>query len=124
MSPARPLAGSSTRTVIAITTIFFITVLLIPVPVAAALIRTTDQTVRDGGHQIRAWLLSVFASTTDGSNRERKGVRPSPAPTKAEREARVARLELNVAPEIELKSRQRMQLSAIPVDAEGSAIQG
>ena len=39
MSPARPLAGSSTRTVIAITTIFFLTVLLVPMPVAAALIR-------------------------------------------------------------------------------------
>jgi len=94
------------------------------VPVAAALIRTADQTVRDGGSQIHAWLLSILGTTSDGDNRERKGVRPSPAPTKSEREARVAKLELNVAPEIELKSRQRLQLSAIPLDAEGNAIQG
>ena len=118
----RPLANSFRRKLIAIATIFFVTVLLVPVPVAAALIRSTDQTVRDGGHQIRTWLLSVFGTTSDGGNRERKGVRPLTAPTKAEREARVARLELNVAPEIELKSRQRSQLSAIPVDAKGDAV--
>src|ERR1044072_5999054 len=121
---SRPLSGPSRRKLIAIVTIFFVTVLLVPVPVAAALIRTTDQTMRDGGHQIRAWLLSFLGTTTDGGNRERKGVRPLPAPDKTEREARVARLELNVAPEIELKSRQRSQLSAIPLDAEGEAIQG
>jgi len=102
---------------------FFITLLLVPAPVAAALIRTTDQTVRDEGNQIRAWLLAVFGTTGDGT-RERKGLRPAPAPTKAEREARVAKLELNVGADIELKSRQRLQLSAIPVDAEGNAIQG
>jgi len=120
----RPPARSLRRILIAITTIFFVSVLLVPIPSAAALIRTADSTVRDGGNQIRAWLLSVFRMPSDGGNRERKGVRPPPAPTRAEREARVARLELNVAPEIELKSRQRMQLSAIPVDAEGNAIQG
>ena len=93
----RPLAGSSHRKLVAIATIFFVSVLLVPVPVAAALIRTADNTVRDGGNQIRAWLLSVLGTTTEG-NRERKGVRPSAAPTKAEREARVAKLELMSRP--------------------------
>ena len=99
---------------LAITMIIFISVLLIPAPVAAVLIRATD---------FRAWFVSVFRTTSDGT-RERKGVRPLPAPTKAEREARVAKLELNVTSDIELKSRQRLQLSAIPVDTEGNAVQG
>ncbi len=97
---ARPLA---------IVMIFFVGVLLVPAPAAAELIRTT---------------LSVFRTTSESGNRERKGVRPAPPPTKAERETRVAKLELNVGTEIELKSRQRLQLSAIPVDTEGNAIQG
>src|ERR1044071_8596993 len=107
---------------LAITMIFVVSVLLVPAPVGAALIRTTDESVRNGGNQLRAWF-SVFRTTSDGT-REQKGVRPLPAPTKAEREARVAKLELNVGAEIELKSRQRLQLSAIPVDAEGNAVQG
>ena len=49
---------------VAIVTIVFVTALLVPAPEAAA------------------WL------------RERKGVRPAQAPTKAEREAKVAKLEL------------------------------
>src|SRR6185295_582651 len=108
---------------LAITMILFISVLMVPAPVGAALIRTTDQTVRDGANQLSGWLLSVFRTTNDGA-RERKGMRPSPAPTRAEREAKVAKLELNIAAEVELKSRQRLQLSAIPVDADGNAIQG
>src|ERR1051325_7925672 len=84
------------RQFVAVVTIFLIRALLVPAPVVAAY----------------------------AGNRERKGVRPAPAPTKAEREAKVARLELNVAPEIELKSRQRLQLSAIPLDTDGNAIQG
>ena len=108
---------------LAITMIFFSSVLMVPAPVGAALFRTTDQTVRDGANQLSGWLLSVFRTTNDGA-RERKGVRPSPAPTRAEREAKVAKLELNIAAEVELKSRQRLQLSAIPVEADGNAIQG
>src|ERR1051325_11480497 len=84
------------RQFVAVVTIFLIRALLVPAPVVAAY----------------------------AGNRERKGVRPAPAPTKAEREAKVARLELNVAPEIELKSRQLLQLSAIPLDTDGNAIQG
>src|ERR1041384_4441114 len=84
-----------------------VTALLIPAPAAAVFLRTTDEIVRAGGNQIRDWLLAVFRTTTDPGNRERKGVRPSPPPSKAEREAKVAKLELNVASEIELKSRQR-----------------
>jgi YD repeat-containing protein len=66
----------------------------------------------------------MLGTAGDGGNRERQGVRPSPAPTKSEREAKVAKLELNVETKLELKSRQRFLLSAIPVDLEGNAIQG
>lgn len=109
---------------VASVTIVLVTALLLPVPVAAAFLRTTDEAVRVGGTQLHDWLRSVFRSTTQASNRERKGVRPSPAPSKAERETKVAKLELNVTADVELKSRQRLQLSAIPVDSEGNAIQG
>ena len=115
-----PLRGQLT----AIVTIFCVSALLVPAPAEAALLRTTNETVRAGGRQIHDWLLAVFRATTSTGNRERKGVRPAPAPSKAEREAKVAKLELNVGAEIELKSRQYMQLSAIPVDLDGNAIQG
>src|ERR1044071_4800663 len=109
-----------TSTVRKLISILFATTLLVPAPVAAAWIRTTDETVR-----ARAmWLRSVFETMSDGATRERKGVRPSPVPTKAEREAKVARIEINVSAEIELKSRQRLLLSAVPVDVEGNAVQG
>jgi hypothetical protein len=120
----RPLSDSLRRKFVAVVTIFFVTALLVPAPAAAAWIRTTDETVRARGNEIRAWLLSIPELTRNGGSRERKGVRPSLAPTKAEREAKVSELELNVAAELELKSRQRLQLSAIPVDVEGNAIQG
>ena len=116
----RPSSRSLRRRFIASITIVFVAALLVPAPVAAAWIRATDESIRAGTNRIRAW----FSSTSDGVNRERKGVRPAPAPSKVEREAKVAKLELNVAAEIELQSRQRLQLSAIPVDAGGNAVQG
>lgn len=120
----RPPARSLRCKFVAIITILFITAVLVPTPAAAALLRTTGETIRAEGAQIRDWLLAAFRTRTGAGNRERQGVRPSPAPSKAEREAKVAKLELNVTAEIELKSRQRLQLSAIPVDAAGNAIQG
>jgi hypothetical protein len=110
----------------AIAMITFITAMLIPAPAAAAAVRTTDRTVREGGAQVWSWLVSTFdvLGRSQNINRDRKGVRPAQPLTKAEREARVARLELNVASEIELKSRQRSLLSAVPVDEAGNAVQG
>src|SRR5690348_6243906 len=112
------------RSLIAILVISFILVSLVPAPAAAAFLRATNETVLIEGSQIHDWLFTAFRSTSAAGNRERKGVRPSPAPSKAERETKVAKLELNVAADVELKSRQRLQLSAIPVDADGNAIQG
>ncbi|HYV11705.1 MAG TPA: DUF4214 domain-containing protein [Pyrinomonadaceae bacterium] len=120
----RQISRLSNRQLIAIAVISLIAVSLVPVPVAAAALRTTEKTVREGARQTWAWVFSAFGGSSGGRNRERKGVRPAPAPTQAEREARVAKLELNVAAEIELQSRQRLQLSAIPLDADGNAIQG
>lgn len=122
----RQITHLSIRRLIAVLVIFLIVASLVPAPAAAAALRSTQKTVFTDARQTWGWLLSVINvfGTGDSVNRERKGVRPSPAPAKAEREARVAKLELNVAPEIELKSRQRLQLSAIPLDAQGDAIQG
>lgn len=55
----RPLADSFRRKLIAIATLFFVTVLLVPVPVAAALIRTTAirLCVREGTRSGRGFYL-------------------------------------------------------------------
>src|SRR6202008_383159 len=105
------------RRFIAVIGISLLVLSLVPTPVTAAAVRTTHKTVRQGASKTWAWLIALGGfGGSQSTNRERKGLRPSPAPTKAERKAKVARLELNVADEIELKSRQRFLLSAIPVD--------
>jgi len=122
------IARFSSRQIIAVVIIFTIAALLVPLPVATAALRTADSSVREAKNKLSTWLASEVATlksgTTQADNRERKGVRPSPPMTREERAMKVARLELNVAGEIELKSRQPMLISAIPVDAEGNAIQG
>ena len=98
---------------------------LVPTPITAAALQTTQKTVRESASKTWDWLIALGGfGGSQSTNRERKGVRPSPAPTKAERNAKVAKLELNVGAEIELQSRQRFLLSAIPVDEAGNAIQG
>src|SRR6185369_13438089 len=124
----RRIARLSSRQVIAMVMIFTIAALLVPMPVAAAALQTADKSAREAKNQVLTWLASGVATlisrTPQRDNRERKGVRPSPPLTQAERAMKVARIELNVADEIELKSRQPMLISAIPVDADGNAVQG
>jgi hypothetical protein len=82
----RRVSRLSMQQITAIAMIFFITVLIVPAPSAAAMLRSTEQTVSEKGSQVLKWLGSGFADstkgTTQGGNRERKGVRPSPALTK------------------------------------------
>lgn len=124
----RRIARFSSRQIIAMVMIFTIAALLVPMPVASAALCTADTTVREAKNQVLAWLASEVAAlisrTSQRDNRERKGVRPSPPLSPAERAMKVARIELNVADEIELKNRQPMLISAIPVDADGNAVQG
>jgi len=51
-------------------------------------------------------------------------VAPGPPPTKAEREARVARLEVGTQGPVRLEPGQRMHLGAVPLDAHGDAVHG
>jgi RHS repeat-associated protein len=124
----RRLARYSRQQVIAVTMTILVASLLIPLPVAAAVLRTAEVSVREQGNQAWAWLLFALGGfgggRDEGGSRERKGLRPAAAPSKEEREAKVARLEVNVTGEIELKSRQRSLFSAIPLDEQGNAIQG
>ncbi|HET6979733.1 MAG TPA: hypothetical protein VFI24_25600, partial [Pyrinomonadaceae bacterium] len=121
----RQISRFAIRRLIAVIVSSLLVFSLVPTPVTAAVLHTTQKTVSESVSKTWAWLRALGGfRESQGTNRERKGVRPSAAPTKAERKAKVAKLELNVGDEIELKSRQRFSLSAIPVDREGNAIHG
>ncbi|MDQ3688041.1 MAG: Ig-like domain-containing protein [Acidobacteriota bacterium] len=51
-------------------------------------------------------------------------IAPGPPPTKAEREARVARLEVGTQGLVRLEPGQRMHLGTVPLDAHGDAVHG
>lgn len=118
----------SLRQILAIVLIFVMTALLVPTPSAAAVLHATDNTVRSAGNRVWTWFasgLSTLRSSPNGQEiRERQGVRPLAPQTKAEREAQVAAIELNVAGEIVLTSRQPLSLTAIPLDQEGRTLHG
>jgi len=100
---------------------------LVPAPASAAVLYSTDQTIRCVGNQALTWLISLFGGLSVGASkgkRERKGVRPLPPPSKAEREAQVASIDSNVTGNITLRSREPLQLVAIPLDLGGRTIQG
>ena len=84
----RRTARLSSRQVTAMVMIFTIAALLVPMPVAAAALRTADRSVREAKNQVLAWLASevttLISRRTQQDNRERKGVRPSPPLTQAE----------------------------------------
>lgn len=124
----RRLRSRSLRKIIAILMIISIAALIVPEPTAAAVLRITHETIRERGSEIWTWLVSSLGVLGDmtalENNRTRKGVRPAQPLTKTEREAKVSTIKLNVAGEINLKSQQRVLLSAIPIDAEGNTIQG
>lgn len=117
----RRVSRFSVRQSIALAMVFLLTAALVPAPATAAVLQMTEKTAREGGNQVWNWLGSALdvLRKADGVDRERKGIRPASPLTKAEREARVTNLELNVPNEIELKSQQRSLLSAIPLDAAG-----
>jgi hypothetical protein len=122
------LSRFSLRQIIAICLISVMIALLAPAPSAAAVLHTTDQSVRAAGTRVWTWFASALSAlgsrTGQGESREQKGVRPLAPPTKAEREAQVAAIELNVTSEIVLTSRQPLLLTAIPLDQEGRPIHG
>lgn len=53
-----------------------------------------------------------------------RGVKPNPPQSKAEKEARVARLQINPSGNVFLQSQQPMWFTAVPFDQDGSAIHG
>lgn len=124
----RRVSRFSLRQIIAIALICVMLSLLTPPSAATALLQTTDKTVRAGGSQILTWLTSTWAilanRSGDRGNRVRKGVRPEPPLSKAEREGQVAAIDLNVTGDIVLTSRQPLLLTAIPLDQDGKTIHG
>lgn len=118
----RRISQVSSRKIVSVGLITILIALLVPKPVGAAMLHSMGQSVRAGSAFARN--LWERKSNNDERNRERKGVRPAPPQSKAEREAKVASIQLNVGSEIQLSSRQPMLLMAIPVNQEGQAIHG
>lgn len=100
---------------------------LIPSPAAAAVLRSTNQTVRTAGSyvwlRLTATLEVLGVSVYNERSRVRKGVRPEQQ-TIAEREGQVAAIQLNMSSDIVLRSREPLFLTAIPVDQQGRTIHG
>lgn len=115
------------RQLIAIALIVTLCGMLVPVPVSAAVLQVTERKLSGLGNGAWSWMQSVIGMFNRGANqgnREQKGVRPAPAPTKEELEARVAALEVNPANEVTIQSRQPLIFTAIPLDQEGNTIHG
>ena len=119
----KQLDSSALRRFIALALIVSFGSLLAPVPVSAAMLRETEQKLSATALYLGSWLESIAAGLKRGQNRERTGVRPSPALTKEERAARVAKLELS-ASDVKLQSGEPLVLSAIPLDQDGNTIHG
>lgn len=121
------------RTVLCLTRPKFVAILLIivlvtmstPAPVAAVALQTTG--VDSASKQLRVWLASAWNAVSGlvaNRQQERKGVQPEAPQTKAEKELRVADLEVNPAKNTTLTSRQPLLFTAIPLDSEGRTIHG
>lgn len=116
----------SPRQVVAIGVILVLITLSIPGPVAASTLKSTRETLNETTTEVSSWLTSLLETLnkTTTPNRERKGIRPAPAPTKEEREALVAAIQINPAADVQLSSREPVLFSAIPLDRDGNAIHG
>lgn len=79
---------------------------------------TTDR--YSGWQNIVDWLKSNKSTQGPLS----RGLKPPPGQSKAEKEARVARLEINPEGQVRLQSRQPIVFTAVPLDGDGSAIHG
>ena len=125
---ARRITRFSFRQITALTLMLVLTALLAPTPVAVAALKTTEQKLSVPGKHAWTWLTAIVGSlglnASNTRNQERRGVAPPSPPTKAEREARVASLELNPADEVLLKSREPLLFTAVPLDQAGEAIHG
>src|ERR1051325_11671826 len=69
-------------------------------------------------------LLSANAWTREPISQqpENRGVRPRAPESKAEKEARLARLEINPSGKVQLQSQQPIWFTAVPFDNDGSVI--
>lgn len=71
-------------------------------------------------NKLEDWFKTKVAAQEPVST----GVKPRRSESKSEKEARLARLELNATGNVVLQSQQPMWFTAIPFDSEGSAIHG
>lgn len=123
-----PFFRFSLRRIVAIVSISVMIASLLPVSSAAAVLQATDNTVLATSSRVWTWFASTinlfWNRTNSQERRERRGVRPLPPVSKEEREAQVAAIELNVSGELVLTSRQRLSLSAIPLNQDRQTIHG
>lgn len=123
----RLVSRFSPRQIVAIALIAVMVSLLAPPSSAASLLQVADKGVRALEGRMLSWLattLDLLNNRATAGSRVRKGVRPVSPVSKAEREAQVAAIDLNVADEIVLMSRQPLLLTAIPLDQDGRTIHG
>src|SRR6185369_1400379 len=113
------LPGLSLRRIVAIALVSMMMGSMLPAPTSAAVLHSTNQTMRAFGSQALTWLMLASAALGVAGDKEdkhqRKGVRPSPPASKAEREAQVASIDSNMTGDITLRSRERLHLIAIPL---------
>lgn len=108
--------------------------LSVPVPAVAvvvreALLRSHELATR-AGDAFASWLGSI--NPQDRSQRHgmpsppvnKRGVQPAAPPSKKDREAQTASIQINPSGNVVLESRQPMWFSAIPVDSQGVTVHG
>ena len=79
------------------------------------------------GQVLLHWFRLLGISPGAGAplaTRDSRGQKPRPQESKADREARVSSLRINPSGKVELTSQQPMLFTAIPIDAEGTPVQG
>ena len=120
----RSLISLRPRQVLAIALAVSLLALSTPVSVAAEAMRSSQQELSGVGQSALTWIASTIADMAPTSKRDRKGVRPGTPLGRAEKEASVARLEVNPGREVKLESREMLTFTAIPMDQEGNAVHG
>jgi RHS repeat-associated protein len=136
------LAGSFGLASIArrLTALLLVVTFLLPVTVPARSLASGQMVISPQGSMMASLinmgtslLATVFGKAQEGEGgammrgwreRNRPGIAPQAPPSKEERKAKVARIEVNPQGEIALQPQQPMILSAIPLDHDGNAVQG
>jgi hypothetical protein len=127
----------TTRRCTALLLIFAIFILSVPSVVATELAKEatalSTNTANGTESRVSGWLNSLRHRSPNVPQQNKgmpplpprsPGISPPPPPSKADLEARVARLALNLDGDLNLLSGESKALMAVPIDAQGNAIHG